>query len=115
MSERGKKMEKSFKCDDAISREAVINMLDEMIKDRQVYFGHHGDIEWSCGFSTFKWYIEQLPSVTQKSGKWDASCTCSVCGQWRILESEKNSGKYKYCPNCGCRMVELQESEDKTK
>ena len=50
----------------------------------------------------------------RQSGKWDMSCTCSVCGQWRILESEKNSGKYKYCPNCGCRMVEPQESEDKT-
>jgi len=51
-------------CEDAISRDAVINMLDGMIKDRQVYFGHHGDIEYSCGFSTFKWYVEQLPSVT---------------------------------------------------
>ena len=57
-------------CDDAISREAVINMLDGMIKDRQVYFGHNGDIEYSCGFSTFKFYVQQLPSVTQKSGKW---------------------------------------------
>ena len=48
----------------------------------------------------------------QKSGKWDRSCTCSVCGKWRILESEKKDGKYKFCPNCGCRMVESQESED---
>ena len=48
--------------------------------------------------------IKALPSVTQKSGKWDRSCTCSVCGQWRILESEKNGGKYKFCPNCGSSM-----------
>ena len=85
-------------CDDAISRQAAINIaslhfltIDESVKA-----------------------LEQLPSFTQKSGKWDSSCTCSVCGKWRILESEKNDGKYKFCPNCGCRMVEPQESEEQT-
>jgi hypothetical protein len=75
-------------CEDAISRDAVLIIagmhtltVDETIKA-----------------------IEGLPSVTQKSGVWDASCTCSVCGEWRILESEKNGGKYKYCPNCGAKM-----------
>ena len=47
----------------------------------------------------------------QKSGKWDMSCTCSVCGQWRILESEKNSGKYKFCPNCGAKMESEVKNE----
>ena len=97
-------------CDDAISRDAVIDMLDEMIKDRQVYFGHHGDIEWSCGFSTFKWYVEQLPSVTQKSGKWryvaEDKYSCSKCGTTTRVDEAGIDEKpmYKFCPYCGAKM-----------
>ena len=83
-------------CDDAISRKEALNCINDTWGD---YFILNELFE----------RIDKLPSVTQKSGKWDRSCTCSVCGQWRILESEKNGGKYKYCPNCGARM----ESEDK--
>ena len=94
-------------CDDAISREAAIDAIESWLS--------------CCNYNKAERHIMRamqsilydLPSVTQKSGEWDRSCTCSVCGQWRILESEKNGGKYKYCPNCGCRMVEPQESEDK--
>lgn len=86
-------------CDDAISREAVIEKLNEL-DWQELYLPIH-----------FKEHIiDELPSVTQKSGKWGTSCTCSVCGQWRILESEKNDGKYKYCPNCGAKM-ESEEQE----
>ena len=85
-------------CDDAISRRDVLKTMCEFCP---VY-----NCTSKC--SSYE-HMTLLPSVTQKSGKWDRSCTCSVCGQWRILESEKNGGKYKYCPNCGARM----ESEDK--
>ena len=40
---------------------------------------------------------------------------CTSCGyyinfgQWGELYTKE----FKYCPNCGCRMVEEQESEDK--
>ena len=37
-------------------------------------------------------------------GTWDNSCNCSECGKWRILETEKISGIYHYCPNCGSKM-----------
>ena len=59
--------------------------------------------------------LSQLPSVQPKpkTGHWDKSCRCSECKEWSILESEKLSGKYKFCPNCGCRMVKPRESEDK--
>jgi len=36
----------------------------------------------------------------------DSSYKCSVCS--RVVDTEEN-----YCPNCGARMVEPQESEDK--
>ena len=40
--------------------------------------------------------------------RWDrVRFYCSECGDWQIY------GKTHYCPNCGCRMVEAQESEGK--
>ena len=33
---------------------------------------------------------------------------CSECGYEQFYAE-----RYKFCPNCGCRMVEPQESEDK--
>lgn len=54
---------------------------------------------------------EELPSVTHKSGKWidreeyDADrWKCSICGRTEQYQE-------RYCPNCGARMVEPQESE----
>ena len=108
-------------CDDVISRDMALEKMADYVAS--------GYADSAEDFEEYSRIICQLPSVTQKcekcamngsgskycdncgqkSGKWDRSCTCSVCGQWRILESEKNGGKYKFCPNCGCRM----ESEDK--
>lgn len=33
---------------------------------------------------------------------------CSECGS-----GKSGWGEYNYCPDCGCRMIEPQESEDK--
>lgn len=83
-------------CDDAISREDAIKALQKV----------------ACYSAAIRarmiGAIEDLPSVTHKSGHWihfAQSDNCSECG-W-------STGKYispsKYCPNCGARM----ESEDK--
>ena len=124
-------------CDDAISRDAVIKGIEELKKSPWATANRSHGYEYLIteALDIVKdLCIKQEPSVTQKSetvtefadrcrecgakygklleqksGKWGASCTCSVCGQWRILESEKNGGKYKYCPNCGAKM----ESEAK--
>ena len=87
-------------CDDAISREAVLKRITQFSTEEG------SSVVCRPLYSD----VNNMPSVTQKSGEWDRSCTCSVCGQWRILESEKNGGKYKFCPNCGARM----ESETET-
>ena len=64
--------------------------------------------------------IEKLPSVTQKSGKWNEYYTsqkgndvfnCKECGHTFVVTQGKDN--MNFCPNCGCRMVESQESEDK--
>lgn len=49
-----------------------------------------------------------------KSGKWKFVCQhwrkCSECGY-----SHKFAEDWNYCPNCGARMVEPQESESAKK
>ena len=43
---------------------------------------------------------------------WYIQIMCSECGFIKTA-IEGRTGQYHYCPNCGCRMVEQQESEDK--
>lgn len=125
-------------CDDAISREAV----KELIKCG-VSTDTYDDVEQVC-----KW-IDALPSVMQKSetvtefadrcrecgakygklleqkyGKWlikeDSTsyvktiprrwAECSCC-KWSM--SPGYVDRYAFCPNCGAKMVEPQKSEDK--
>ena len=80
---------------DAISREAVLDLLQMKYFGKELYMA-----------------IYELPSVTQKSGKWIRSIiyentyNCSKCGS-------AGYDTFKYCPNCGAKMVEPQESEDK--
>ena len=78
---------------DAISREAV---LKEFEKGTENLYGR----------------IDKLPSVTRQTGEWVihpiyAHLVCSKC-----LSSAPYDCKTNYCPNCGARMVEPQESEE---
>lgn len=90
-------------CDDAISREAVIEIL--------------GDYGCTNREGLLFKDIRALPSVIpqEQTGHWiidkgslDALygevCICSECGVDSIGESD-------YCPYCGCRMIEPHESE----
>ena len=82
-------------CDDAISREDAINAFDEHPYD-------------TLSYASARNIIRELPSVTQKSGKWidhqDGRwiyAKCSECGT--VHDTRSN-----YCPSCGAKM----ESED---
>ena len=91
-------------CDDAVSRDAVLDIICR-------------ETEWY----DIRTQIEQLPSVTQKSGKWilldecaNSGYYCSNCQKKLVKEGwSQTVKKIKFCPNCGARMVEPQESEDK--
>ena len=94
------------KSDDLISRQAVLDLLEDT------------DNGWIIN------EVVQLPSVTPTErtghwinferplceGEWISGAKCDKCGYeigWMF------ASEYNYCPNCGCRMVEPQESEDK--
>ena len=49
-------------------------------------------------------FVEYLPSVTQKTGRWifNGYYECSECGKTTYNDT------YKYCPNCGAKM-EVEE------
>lgn len=107
-------------CDDAISREAVIGELKDMYKaaERWSQDATEDDIKARADavmatLTEQKLRVEALPSVMQKSGKWQrvsiekyiqhamAYYECSECGGQTI-------GEPNYCPNCGAKM----ESEE---
>jgi len=102
-------------CEDCISRQAALDTFCLSEKSRK-YGGDHS------GYDTIMLYevqdaLEALPSVNpQKIGHWKPFYRisgrniyyCTSCEYATILETV-----FKYCPNCGAKMVEPQESEVK--
>ena len=99
-------------CDNAISRQAVLDGLKGCMCE-----------DWVK--TLFATMVKQLPSVTQKSGKWikhpeiETSAPeylmfyeCSECGGKQCFY-KSDIHKKRFCSNCGAKMVEPQESEDK--
>ena len=97
-------------CDDVISRQAVDDYIVKLL-DGYLYDEERTRLEGLCA------YLWELPSVTQKSGKWQVVsdgygdsayiCECSECKDtvWVYKNADR---KWKYCPNCGAKM----ESEE---
>ena len=87
-------------CEDAVSR--------QVIKERLSKYGFHAPD------MTITEFIEDIPSVTPKikTGHWITKphiygvTFCSKCG------FELKINDTKFCPNCGAKMVEPQESEE---
>lgn len=72
------------------------------------------------GYCAIQERLKKLPTVEDKpQGEWiykqyggyseQGDWYCSECG----FKYNYGQGKAKYCPNCGCRMVEPQERSDK--
>ena len=91
-------------CEDAVSRQAVLN---EFYDVKNLYER-----------------IKQLPSVRPqepKIGYWSKfgekwggtqAWECSICKNHYDIHAVYTKIPYNYCPNCGAKMVESQESED---
>jgi len=95
--------------------ETVKNLLTELID--MIDNGSQRDLDRADEIS--KTIIEAL-SQEPKSGKWielpkalnpnENPCKCSECGH--ILSFMNYYPKSNFCPNCGAKMVEPQESEE---
>jgi hypothetical protein len=89
-------------CDDAISREAVMRLIENKPYDWSNLTERHNMLM----------EIRKLPSVTRQSGKWiddEFGSKCSCCGIHTHLDKFDRPMKFKYCSMCGAKM----ESEDK--
>ena len=117
-------------CEDTISRQAVNILVDELaraISDERCC------ISRGRSTATIMQDILDLPSVNpqEKTGhwieeeinEWSRKTYCSKCGESALLEyvhvgdiyygSAKGViKKTNYCPHCGAKMVEPQESEE---
>ena len=98
----------AFMSEDAVSREAVIAVLD---------WHEHEKSEIESYIRKIAEDIKALPPVTpkQRTGAWigideepHETWECGLCGfvidasSWRNPEARRDS--YKYCPSCGARM-----------
>ena len=88
-------------CEDAISREATLKPYNGL------------NDEDTISVWLIRKNIEQQPSVNPqpKTGHWKHTAMsdtifCSCCGKYNDIRVE-----FSYCPNCGAKMVEPQESE----
>lgn len=122
---KGRDILKSEPCDDCISRQAAIDAVKKntfrlTFAEEQ---GCEGHVLWSAKAvpsDAIEGALLELPSVTPqpKTGHWNSWFTeikgnntfnCMECGSTFIVE--QGAHNMNYCPNCGCRMVEPQESE----
>ena len=98
-------IEEQEPCEDCISRQAVIELCEGW------WLGHTKEDD-------FPTEVRALPSVNpQKIGHWivgekyymgERNGCCSVCEDYYT----NDWFEMKYCPNCGAKMVEPQESEE---
>lgn len=113
--ELGQKIEP---CDDVVSRDAVLMCITgEFVPDKEY--------KPEELISIFSKRIRNLPSVRPqepKTGHWieedvfdgDVAYRCSECNELFWLESgTPKDNEYNFCPKCGKKLVEPQESEEK--
>lgn len=102
-------------CDDVVSRDAALMCLTgEFVPDKEY--------KPEELISMFSKRIRNLPSVRpqEQTGHWilldecaNSGYYCSECQKKLVKEGwSKTVKKIKFCPNCGAKMVEPQESKE---
>lgn len=116
-------------CDDAVSRQAVIDMVREKQHSREYCIEHH--IDFSIDVGAFNVGISSLPPVKPRAkGKWifeeveegKQILKCSKCGTIRqssenftlegfIILCEKCLTLDNFCPYCGAEMINARSDK----
>ena len=102
-------------CDDCISRGAVLEQINCWIGS--------GEYRYTNATHYLTRRVQDIPSVTPKAktGHWiekddfdgDVHYDCSECGEsFCLIDGTPTDNLYNYCPICGAKMVEPQESEE---
>ena len=103
---------------DLIDRQAVHYYIEAHINEIITESGVDKNEHTNRMLRTLVNGIDTMPSVTptERIGHWIDMTSgytfndkCSKCG---YIVNIQFIDEYKYCPNCGCRMVEPQESEE---
>jgi len=116
---------KQMPCEDAISRQAVIDVIESMSNANPSYWNTCNVVDRGNLIDE----IMELPSVTPqpKTGHWEHGGELSRvfiggvlkginyedwhCSNCHCVVEQSIKPKWSYCPNCGAKMVEPQESE----
>ena len=90
-------------CDDAVSRKDIQDYIAKYLS-QYLYEDVRQAVE------VIDAYIGDMPSVTQKSGKWIETeyhrWKCSVCREKGMSEWDNiHDVRTNYCPNCGAKMI----------
>lgn len=105
---------KAGHCEDCISREEAIKWM-ENIRALNRYYHPNEDDDITLVSEVIS-RLNQLPSVTpkEKTAVWvgidqepHEVYECNACG-WLLYD--ENRTDFKYCPNCGARMQEVEEN-----
>lgn len=114
-------------CEDAISRQAVLESIKNLYPDMPVMDIMGARRKWLEKYAPYfecENAVEHLPSVTpkQRTGHWilrddiNGQYQCDKCGMFSGLSKfdvEEEGWKLSnFCSNCGAKMVEPQESEE---
>jgi len=100
---------KPTECDDSVSRQAVLDNIKNGFHWESV-----NGITTETVLKQVIHDVEIMPSVQPKpkTGRWiDFKYPLFICSECKAVR-ENESFLENYCPNCGCRMVEPQESEE---
>lgn len=82
-------------CEDAVSRQAVIELCESW------WLGHTKEDDFATE-------IRALPSVNpQKTGHWIDTGSGQECSECREIQYGYDSFRY-FCPNCGAKMIESE-------
>ena len=97
---------------DLISRQAAIKAIEDL---QDCYNGFSDTYDKACIIGV----IEEVPPIEPRNhGRWIKGvdeyygiemCKCSECGYLNLECEVFNLDGFRYCPNCGARMDEVEE------